>query len=473
LIFTNKVSAESRRGLQSLTRQYRNLAETFSTFLVDHWVGAVIKCCGMSPRVCLSVLVLGLASAGFFLVGSFPKGFEFPADELPPPRRLASHPVVHLLTDTIPIRNGDTLGGVLTRVGVDSQTRTDLIAAIRKTFDIRKFRAGSQLLIARSPFGIVESLEYRIDPDHKLALARSSGTFVAKIEEIPGTIRLMRACGTLQSSLVESVERIGERSELAFQIAEVFAWSLDFYTDPRAGDSFCVLVEKKEYGDARPATYPRILAATYNNAGTTYDAYLFADEESVPRYYSREGESLQTAFLRSPLRFEARVTSRFSHRRLHPVLKGYRPHLGSDYAAPAGTPVQAVAGGRVVFSGMLGDAGNLIRIAHPGGYETQYLHLSRRLVRNGERVEQGERIGLVGSTGLATGPHLDFRIQKNGRYLDFERIKLPLGPKVAGNKKTEFALVRAHFDSLLGTNSPLATAVVAEGASPAAVPPRP
>ena len=190
------------------------------------------------------------------------------------------------------------------------------------------------------------------------------------------------------------------------------------------------------------------------------------DKDGAPHYYSSDGESLQAAFLRSPLRFEARVTSHFSRRRLHPILKNYHPHLGSDYAAPVGTPVQAVAGGRVVYSGMLGDAGNLIRISHPGGYETQYMHLSRRLVRNGERVAQGQRIGMVGSTGLATGPHLDFRIQKNGRFLDFEQLKLPLGPKLAESQKAEFALARDRFSSLLDFNSPLATTVVADGPSP-------
>ena len=428
----------------------------------------------MSQRVHLLVLVLCLgliSSAGFsLLVWNFSQALDFQAafqaEDFEPPR-VVSAPAVHLLTDTIPIRRGDTLGDLLARVGVDPETRTSLIAAIRKSFDIRKIRAGSHLLISRSPFGIVESLEYAIDPDHKLSLARSDGAFVANIVEIPGTIRPVRICGTLQSSLFESIEKTGERPELAFQIAEIFAWSLDFYTDPRQGDSFCLLVEKMEYDGVRPPTYQRILAATYDNAGTLHDAYLFPDEEGAPRYYSSDGQSLQAAFLRSPLRFEARVSSHFSRRRFHPVLKSYRPHLGNDYAAPTGTPVQAVESGRVVFSARSGGSGHLIRIAHPGGYETQYLHLSRRLVRNGERVVQGQRIGLVGSTGLATGPHLDFRIRKNGRFMDFERIKLPLGPKLTENKKTEFALVRDRFSGLMDANSPLATTYVADGASPA------
>jgi len=428
----------------------------------------------MSQRTLRSTLVLclGLISAAGFslLVWNFSQVLQPQEAEFEPPRLQAANPVVNLLMDTIPIRRGDTLGDILARVEVDPDTRTSLISAIRKTFDIRKIRAGSHLVIGRSPLGIVELLEYAIDPDHKLSLARSEGeegAYVANVVEIPGTIRPARVCGTLQSSLIESIEKAGERPELAYQVAEVFAWSLDFYTDPRRGDSYCLLVEKKEYGGVRPPTYQRILAATYDNAGTVYDAYLFPDEDGAPRYYSSNGESLQAAFLRSPLRFEARVTSHFSRRRFHPILKNYRPHLGNDYAAPVGTPVQAIAGGRVVFSGMLGGAGNLIRISHLNGYETQYMHLSRRLVRNGEKVVQGQRIGLVGSTGLATGPHLDFRIRKNGRFLDFEHLKLPLGPKIAEHQEAEFAVARDRFSGLMDANSPLATTVVANGVAPA------
>jgi murein DD-endopeptidase MepM/ murein hydrolase activator NlpD len=375
---------------------------------------------------------------------------------------------LNLITDIIPIRRGDTLSDLLAGLQTDPDTRTGLIAAIRSAFDIRKFRAGSHLTIGRSVWGTVEWLEYVVDPDHKLSLTKSDGAFVAKVVEIPGTIRQVRVCGTLQNSLVESVERAGERPELAFQIAEIFAWSLDFYTDSRAGDEFCLVAEKKVYEGDRPATYQRILSARYVNAGTVHDAYFFPDEGGTRRYYAHNGQPLQSAFLRSPLRFEARVSSHFSRRRFHPILKGYRPHLGSDYAAPAGTPVQAIGAGHVVFSGFMGDAGNLVRIAHPSGYETQYLHLSRRLVRVGESVTQGQRIGLVGATGLATGPHLDFRIQRNGRFLDFERITLPPAAKLGDQEMTAFALVRNRYVGLMDSNSPLATTIVASGFSPAA-----
>jgi murein DD-endopeptidase MepM/ murein hydrolase activator NlpD len=249
----------------------------------------------------------------------------------------------------------------------------------------------------------------------------------------------------MQDSLFQSMERAGEQPELAIRVAEIFAWDLDFYTDPREGDEFCVLVEKKEYENGQPPAYRRVLAARYNNAGKRYDAFLFSDADGRPQYFSRDGRSLQSAFLRSPMKFEARVSSRFSPRRFHPVLKIYRPHLGTDYAAPAGTPVQAVAAGRVTFSGYSGGSGNLIRIRHAGGYESQYLHLSRRFVRSGQRVEQGQRIGLVGATGLATGPHLDFRLRRNGRYVDFERFQPPRATRITAEQSGAFIAARDEF----------------------------
>ncbi|MGH9782636.1 MAG: peptidoglycan DD-metalloendopeptidase family protein, partial [Terriglobia bacterium] len=430
---------------------------------------ALIRDMRKAVRLLVLVLCLGMIGLAGLTVGTRSVPWNFPGDASAPPRLAAPMHGLSLITDIIPIRRGDTLGDLLARFDMDPDTRTGLIAAIRKAFDIRKFREGSHLTIGRTVWGTVEWLEYVVDPDHKLSLTKSDGAFVARMVEIPGTIRLVRVCGTLQSSLVESVERTGERPELAFQIAEVFAWSLDFYTDPRAGDEYCVLAEKKVYEGERPATVQRILSARYVNAGTVHDAYLFPDEDGTRRYYAHNGQPLQSAFLRSPLRFEARVSSHFSRRRLHPILRSYRPHLGSDYAAPAGTPVQAIGAGRVVFSGFLGDAGNLIRIAHPAGYETQYLHLSRRLVRTGESVTQGQRIGLVGATGLATGPHLDFRIQRNGRFMDFERITLPPAAKLGHQEMTEFALQRDRYVGLMSSNSPLATTVVANGISPAAI----
>src|SRR5207247_8547764 len=206
-----------------------------------------------------------------------------------------------------------------------------------------------------------------------------------------------------------------------------------------------MVLEKRKYLDRQTAGYGRILAAEYENAGRRYQALLFHDPAGRPGYYAADGKSLQKAFLRSPLKFGAPVTSHFSRSRFHPILKIYRPHMGTDYGAPVGTPVQTIGSGRVIFAGRKGGEGNMVQIAHFSGYETMYLHLSRMFVRTGEHVEIGKTIGLVGSTGLSTGPHLDFRILQKGQYKNFERLGLPPSDPVSKKNLPEFAAVREKW----------------------------
>ena len=370
-----------------------------------------------------------------------------------------------LVTASTPIQSRDTFAKALERSGVPRADRLAIIDIARQRFDVRKLRAGAGLTAGWSRSGTLESIECVIDPDHRFYASRSGGEFSGRVVEVPSTIRTVPVCGTLRGSLFESVERTGERAELALSIAEVFAWDVDFYTDPREGDKFCLLVEKKEYLNGQPPIYQRVLAGTYDNAGTLYDAYLFPDQDGKARYYSGDGRSLQSAFLRSPMKFDARVSSHFSMQRLHPVLKITRPHLGTDYAAPAGTPVQALGAGVVTFAGWSGEAGNLITIKHAGSYETLYMHLSRILVRQGERVEQGREIGRVGSTGLATGPHLDFRVRRSGAYVNFERLRLPRVESLSAAENTAFAQTRDRMRGLLESGRREAPAVVASSPS--------
>jgi murein DD-endopeptidase MepM/ murein hydrolase activator NlpD len=369
----------------------------------------------------------------------------------------------------LPFSRGDTLSDLLNRAGVAEPEKTEMIVAARGAFDLKKFRAGEELKLTRSSAGSLKSIEYVIDPDHKLQIVPGDSGFRAAVVVIPGITRTVPVCGTMQSSLFESMDRIGEQPELAMEMADIFAFDLDFYTDPQDGDRFCMLVEKTEYANGQPPTYRRIVAATYNNNGTLYEAFLFKGKDGKARYYARDGRSLESPFLKSPLKFEARISSHFSLHRFHPILKIYRPHLGTDYAAPTGTPVQAVAAGRVVSSGYAGGGGNMIRIRHSNGYETYYMHLSRRLVRAGEKVDQGQRIGLVGMTGLATGPHLDFRVRKNGNFVNFERLRLPPAAILTADQKAAFNAERDHDLALIATaahaDSALAKTSTSEGAT--------
>jgi murein DD-endopeptidase MepM/ murein hydrolase activator NlpD len=344
---------------------------------------------------------------------------------------------------------GTTLADSLRRMGLDPNAAASVADSAQAIFDLHRFHAGNLLWIGRSVTGVFRAVRYQIDADRMLYVEHREEKFEARIEPIPSHTEVTAITGIIENSLFNAVTDNGESPELAIRMAEIFGWDLDFYTDPRVGDTFRILVEKKTYTNGQTAGYGRILAAEYINARHPYQAVLFHDASGTPAYYKPDGGALQKAFLRSPLKFAAPVTSHFSKSRFHPILKTYRPHLGVDYGAPIGTPVQAIGNGRVVFAAFSGGSGNLVKIQHSNGYETLYMHLSRILVHVGEHVEAGQRIGLVGKTGLATGPHLDFRILQNGTYRNFETLHLPPAEPVARGNMTEFAAARDRWMPLL------------------------
>jgi murein DD-endopeptidase MepM/ murein hydrolase activator NlpD len=353
---------------------------------------------------------------------------------------------------------------LLQNIGIDPATAAKVMAAARPVFDLRHLRAGNTLVVGRSVLGKLRDVRYRIDDDHLLDIAPTGGEFHSEIQTIPSHIETAGVGGEIHGSLFQSVIDAGEKPELAMRMAEIFAFDLDFYTDPRPGDTFRVVVEKKVMSDGTPATYGRVLAVEYVNGGHPYQAILFHDAGGEPAYFQPNGQAMKRAFLHSPLKFAAPITSHFSMSRYHPILKEYRPHLGIDYGAPQGTPVQTIGEGRVIFAGPKGQDGNLVKVQHSNGYTTYYMHLSRILVRNGQHVAQGVTIGLVGMTGLATGPHLDFRIEEHGQFLNFEKLKLPTSDPVSRQDMAAFTSAR---DSALAEMPPAngAGAVVAQNAS--------
>jgi murein DD-endopeptidase MepM/ murein hydrolase activator NlpD len=343
------------------------------------------------------------------------------------------------------VERGSTWAEMLQDLHFDSQTVYQVSEAARHIFNLRSIRPGSKMTVVRSHTGELRSLDYRIDPEHELMVDRGNNSYRARIKETPGTVTTAAVSGKVEGSLFDSIIAAGEKPELAVRLAEIFAFDVDFNTDTQPGDLFRLIVEKKKYPDGSEPTYGRILAAEYDNAGRPYRAVLFHDPAGKPAYYSADGKSLQKAFLRSPLRFAAHISSHFSLHRYHPILKIVRPHLGTDYAAPVGTPVQTIAEGRIEFAGRKGGDGILVQIAHSRGYETYYMHLSRALVHAGQHVSQGQRIGLVGATGLATGPHLDFRIRQHGQFVNFERLKLPPSNPVPRSEWAEFTAQRDKY----------------------------
>lgn len=253
------------------------------------------------------------------------------------------------------------------------------------------------------------------------------------------TVRLE---GVVESSLFAAVEAAGGHPELAVLLAEIYQWDVDFLRDLRKGDTFVVIADRQSV-DGQHFGYGSIYAARFDNAGRRLQAIAFPDDNGRVGYYDLEGRPLRKQFLRSPLKF-SRITSRFSLRRYHPVHKRRMPHYGVDYAAPPGTPVLATADGVVTLAGRNGGAGKMVRLRHTNGYETSYLHLRGygKGVRRGVRVRQGQVIGYVGSTGWATGPHLDYRVKLNGSYINPLRLSSP-PVKPLGEERRKLFLAHA------------------------------
>jgi murein DD-endopeptidase MepM/ murein hydrolase activator NlpD len=246
-------------------------------------------------------------------------------------------------------------------------------------------------------------------------------------EKIVTTIR-----GEIDSghpSLISAMEASGEKIQLAMSLADVFGGQIDFESDLHPGDTFEVLFEKFTR-EGQFAGYGPILGARFSADGRQHKAFRWANPDARAAYYDENGRSLRRFMLRTPLKFEPRITSGFSMNRLHPVFRTYHAHLGIDYAAPVGAPVVAVSSGTVVSAGWAGGGGNQIRLRHSGGYETYYLHLSAFApgIRDGAHVEQGQIIGRVGATGTATGPHLDYRLKRNGVFVNPLVVQRSLPP---------------------------------------------
>ncbi len=340
-----------------------------------------------------------------------------------------------------------TVAQVLELQGVARDVIQELIEAARPVYNLAKVSAGRPYWLLFTPGGEFHEFRYPIDTDRYLTVYRDADGFVPVMKNFPYTSRVEAVSGQIDGSLFTAVTEAGEQEILAMELASIFTWDVDFYTDIQKGDSFRMLVEKK-YLDGKFVKYGPIVAASISNQGKSFYGFRFENESGKPEYFDARGNSLKKSFLKSPLKF-ARISSRFTNARLHPILKIVRPHLGVDYAAPVGTPVVAVASGTVVMAGRSGQGGNTVKLRHAGGCESMYLHLSKISVRLGARIEQGELIGLVGATGLATGPHLDFRLLQHGRFINPAKAIFPPSPPVAQQRLAAFAGVRESLQKQL------------------------
>ena len=357
---------------------------------------------------------------------------------------------LHVVASTV--ERNQTFAELLLEYGVSYQAIVTLARTTRDVFDVRDIQSGKPYRVYKTSTGRARYLVYRPDAV-RYVVYNVQNPERSRVGERPVTLRWKIVEGTIQRSLYESLQQNDAPIMLALQLSEVFAWQVDFFR-LQPGDRYRIVYEEQRV-DGRPIGSGAIVAATMQHRDTTYTGFRF-DEGNGPEYFDKEGNSLQRQLLKAPLRF-TRISSGFSHRRLHPVLKAYRPPLGTDYAAPTGTPVRSVGDGRVEFAAYKGANGNYVKIHHNSVYSTGYLHLSRIAegVRPGANVKQGDIIGYVGSTGRSTGPHLDYRVWKHGTPVNPLTIDSPPTRPVQAEFRDEYEQHVSAFRPMLGLPSTL------------------
>ena len=331
----------------------------------------------------------------------------------------AARPDHELPNSELPVefsfRRGETLSDVVDELGLEPEEAQALVSEVTRHVNVRRIRPVDRYAILVGLDSEMRGLRLTIDGKGHLVVARENqgwrGTWHPFLVET--AIRMVR--GSLHGALETSIRQAGGEIVLAYEMAEVLQWDLDFNRDLRLGDTFEVIYERV-FLDGEFHRVGEVLALHYVNENRSLEAYRFGDDGG---HYDADGKPLRKLFLRSPLRY-SRITSGFTSRRFHPILKRYRPHYGVDYGAPTGTPVRVTGSGTVRFAGWDRGGGKTVKVRHPNGYLTAYLHLSRFAsgIRPGRRVRQGDVIGYVGSTGLATASHLDYRIQQDGKWIN-------------------------------------------------------
>ena len=343
-----------------------------------------------------------------------------------------------LCVDVLHLASGEAPVSLLTRAGIDMGTVHDLLSVLGGLVNLRAVQPRDEFRLFHDRSGELARLEYQRHPERSYSVSPGETGYVAACHEAPVEVSVRRIEGTVEASLYQAVLAGGGDDGLVVSFADLFQWSFDFATDTRTGDAFDLLVEERTV-DGNRVGFGRLLAARYRpeRAATAFAAFYHAPAgDGSGGYYDADGESIRRKFLKSPLNY-SRISSHFTHRRMHPILKKARPHLGIDYAAPTGTPVVALGSGKVVFAGWIQGFGNTVKVQHDKTYLTQYAHLSKfaKGIRKGTRVDQNQVIAFVGSTGMATGPHLDFRVQQSGAWINPLRLEggrsepLPLGER--------------------------------------------
>ncbi len=330
---------------------------------------------------------------------------------------------------------GETVSNVFAKLGLEGAQLREATNALAAKVDLRSLKAGDHYSAFFNPDASLASFEMNLDGSGRVEMLRQANVWRSDWEPFQRRVEVRSLQATLEGSLEESIRKAGGPLPLAYRLAEVFQWDLDFTKDLKRGDRFEVLYQEVQM-DGRFHDIGTVLAAIYDNHGRMHEAYRFGDATG---YYDGDGLPMRKMFLRSPLRY-SHVTSAFNLHRFHPVLNEFRPHYGVDYSAPVGTPVQVTANGTVLSAGWDRGGGNVVKVQHAGGYVTAYLHLSRfgAGIRTGARVRQGDIIAFTGATGLATGPHLDYRVKLRDTWVDPLTLKGVRDEPIPGYRMASF-----------------------------------
>lgn len=340
------------------------------------------------------------------------------------------------------IKKGDTFAEVMNAQGVSYSEALAILDSAKEVFDFTKVGAGKVLkfVFVNEAFA---AMEYPLNSETVVHVKKEANIFEATKEAIKYDVTEGVAQGTITDSLFAAAQKAGIEDKVTLEIADIFSSDIDFATDIREGDSFAVVYEKRSL-DGKDAGVGKVIAARFTNGGTTYTAYRYND-----KFYDADGNSIARQFLKSPLNY-ARISSGFSYQRTNPVTKQVTPHRAIDYAADSGTPVIATADGKVITAGSKGGLGVTVELKH-GGYMTQYAHLSKiaKDVKTGVTVNQGDVIGYVGSTGISTGPHLQYAMFNDGNPINPLTAEFPRGDAVAQSEKESFTVEKEKLSALL------------------------
>ncbi|CAM4127873.1 peptidoglycan DD-metalloendopeptidase family protein [Flavobacterium antarcticum] len=325
------------------------------------------------------------------------------------------------------IDRGDTFGSILAQQNLGENKEHEITEKVRDSFNLRNIRVGKAYTMLRSKDSakVLKAFIYKADISHYYVVDLNDSIRAYK-KQLPITIKRRTIATEIDGSLSATLSNAGVQPSLAQNLADIYAYSVDFFKIQK-GDRFAVTFNEKYISDTIYAGVESLEASFFIHKGKKIYAFPFKQDPNARRfdYYDEEGKVLKNMFLKAPLKFGYRISSKFSKNRFHPVQKRFKAHKGTDYAAATGTPIVTTASGVVERTGYTAGNGNYVKVKHSATYSTQYLHMSKILVRNGQRVTQGETIGKVGSTGLATGPHVCYRFWKNGVQVDPLAQKLP------------------------------------------------